>query len=630
VDTLTFGVTTIFSPTLLNDFRVNWSRENSAFTTVIQSGNGVTVPSISDIAPAAYSGANGRTGYFFIIPGSSAALSVGGGSGQIQRQLNFVDTISKVVGPHKLKFGVDYRRLSPSESPGSGLTILPFSWSSILSGTVDIVGNQHEDALNMHLNDLSFFGQDTWKATNRLTMTYGLRWDINTAPVSDTSGKPLYRLTGVFDNGPIGLSAKPMWDTYHRAFAPRFGAAYQLTPNTILRGGAGMFYDLGVGGATSAEFISFPYRRLVFGSGVPLDFSNTVYQVPPFTTQPDPDSLANAGVTAVDPNLKLPVTYQWNVAVERQLGAQTLTATYVGAYGHNLLYSTILQTPAVGVTTTLNDGRSHYNALQLQIMRRMKHGLQAMASYSFSHSNDTASNDFPGFTTFTSVSDITLPPLTPSSYDVHHNFSAALSYDIPTPAWGGAAGKAILGGWAVDGVYKLQSGGPLDVIMFGVSPALGGQTVIIRPAPVPGQPIWIPDSTQPGGTALNPAAFTLAPGGGSDEAARNAIRSPYGISQGDFAVRRRFNLTERVKLDLRVEYFNIFNHPMFAGPSTFWGFCSDTTASSCSPSSSFGKEFGNFSQGGGGGPTLNTILGQSAQYAPGGPRSGQFTAKVSF
>jgi hypothetical protein len=85
---------------------------------------------------------------------------------------------------------------------------------------------------------------------------------------------------------------------------------------------------------------------------------------------------------------------------------------------------------------------------------------------------------------------------------------------------------------------------------------------------VPGQPYWIPDRSQPSGKALNPAAFSLPPAGQAGDCPRNGLRSPYSINQTDIALRRRFNLSERVKLDVRAEYFNVFNHPMFGLPGS--------------------------------------------------------------
>ena len=144
---------------------------------------------------------------------------------------------------------------------------------------------------------------------------------------------------------------------------------------------------------------------------------------------------------------------------------------------------------------------------------------------------------------------------------------------------------------------------------------------------VPGQPFWIPDRSQPSGKALNPAAFSQPPTGQTGDFPRNGLRTVYSINQTDIALRRRFNLTERVKFDARAEYFNVFNHPMFGlpgsqcAPDDLWsyggGFLNPDFGKVCSTA--------NLDAGGGSGGS-----GQSALYAPGGPRSAQFTLKVIF
>ena len=103
--------------------------------------------------------------------------------------------------------------------------------------------------------------EDIWKVSPRLTLTYGLRWEINTPMHSITSGKPLYAVTGVFDSAPFGLGARgtPLWHTRFDNFAPRFGATFQVAPQTVLRGGFGRYYDLGYGGHLSGTMILFPY-----------------------------------------------------------------------------------------------------------------------------------------------------------------------------------------------------------------------------------------------------------------------------------------------------------------------------------------------------------------------------------
>lgn len=642
-DAVTAGVTAAISSTLVNDFRANWSQQTGPFYYTFQSAYGAIAPPKSTIIPSGFSPADSNVAYIFAeVPAGNVSLSEGLYANAIQRQLNFVNTVSKNTGSHQLKFGVDLRRLKPTTVGSSSLVMVSLTWKSLLAGTVDEVVNDTDDTITAHIFNWSLFAQDTWKTTPRLTLTYGLRWEINTPPVSDTSGKPLYALNGIFNSLPLGLApaGTPLWHPQWDAFAPRFGAAFQINPATVLRGGFGLFYDLGYGSDVD-DFLgySFPYDRETISLNVPLNLSLPAYQSIPFSTQITSKAF---GLTAVDPNLRLPVTYQWNFALERALGSQqSISATYVGAHGSDLLYGDYIVPPgsivaAAGsnVLAQRNAGASNYNALQLQFMRRMSQGLQALISYTYAHSYDMDSSDSEG-NTFPSVAAATLPPMTPSDFDRRQQFSAALSYDLPKSEWGGRIGKAALNGWGLDGIYRYQSALPLDVMMGEFSPTLG--EINVRPARVPGQPIWIPDPTQPNGKALNPAAFTLPPNGSSDDALRNSIQSPYPISQMDTGLRRQFNLTERAKLNFRVQYFNVLNHPMFGGPlapDTYWGQCTGTTPASCvgGENTLFGKvipgETLNVGLGGGRGGLDNA--GQSPLFAVGGPRSAQFSLKLTF
>ena len=261
-DTVTAGAAATIGPTMVNDFRGNWSQQASGSIYRFIPGYGSVAPSNwADVIPRGYGGNSSSSGYFFGIPGASASLSVGAYGAQTTKQLNFADTLSKAVGAHLLKFGLDYRRIRPYEQPATAILANAFSWSSILGGQVDAALNLTGDSLTVHSNKWSFFGQDIWKLTTRLSLTYGLRWDINTSPVSDTSGKPLYSLNGVFDNGPLVLTTRALWNTYYRGIAPRIGAAYQLNSKTTIRGGFGPFYDLGYGGAVANAFADFPYSE---------------------------------------------------------------------------------------------------------------------------------------------------------------------------------------------------------------------------------------------------------------------------------------------------------------------------------------------------------------------------------
>ncbi|MGC1645580.1 MAG: TonB-dependent receptor, partial [Candidatus Sulfotelmatobacter sp.] len=255
-----------------------------------------------------------------------------------------------------------------------------------MAGTTGEILLAAADPLLLRMNNYALFAQDAWRVKNHLTLTYGLRWEINTPPASISPSQPLYVLQGLFDTKPIAVVPGALWHTRYGNFAPRIGVAYQIVPKTVVRGGFGLFYDLGYGNAGNLS-IGFPYSRNEFiYKSLPFDVTQAAFQPPPFSTTFNANVLYT---TAFDPHLQLPVTLQWNAAIQRELGAnQTLTATYLGSDGRRLLRGDYVVPPAlvtsvddVTVTAIRNAGYSHYNAFQLQFQRRMSHGLQALVSY---------------------------------------------------------------------------------------------------------------------------------------------------------------------------------------------------------------------------------------------------------
>jgi hypothetical protein len=265
-------------------------------------------------------------------------------------------------------------------------------------------------------------------------------------------------------------------------------------------------------------------------------------------------------------------------------------------------------------------------------MRRMSHGLQAMVNYTFSKAMDMASSSTYGWSA-TSVTALPNMPMTPSDFDRRHNFAAMVSYETPKAAWGGAAGHHVLNGWALDGVWKVQSGPPLTVETFYDTPWFYGYAIA---EPVPGTNPWFANPIQPAGKQLNPWGFEAPTDPSTTFQYRNSLYSPYGIDQVDFALRRRFSITERFKLDFRAELFNIFNHPMFYMDTndTFWfgPYSGPQTAANA-----WDTEFGGvlywkqtINQVAYNWSGLGTKGGQNPLYAPGSNRSAQFTLKLSF
>jgi hypothetical protein len=595
-DSATVGATFVWTSSTTDDFRANWSRNTGGHTTILDGFHGAIPPPDSAMYPPGYSS---QTGQFLFLPplplDTNAEVRSGPQEANVEKQLNFIDNFSLTARAHQLKFGADFRHLNPVTNGNQyGLNIQAFSYASLQDGTVDSVFTTRGTPITAAINNYSFFVQDIWKASPRLTLTYGVRWEINTPIRSVTAGKPLYAMTGVFDSAPIGLApaGTPLWHARFDNLAPRFGAAFQLAPQTVLRGGFGRYYDLGYGGNIAGAMVYFPYEtaNLVFGP-IPFDFTNAAFQAPPFTLVP---SSSTAYISAVDPNLKVPFTYEWNAAIQRGLGAnQSISATYVGAHGDNLLRGDVIGS-SVGyrILTTRNADWSNYNALQLQFQRRMARGLQTLASYTFAKSTDTNSDDTDGNGLTTSLSAINVAAdLGPSDFDVRHSFSAAVSWQIPSPHWERLS-DGLLRNWQADCIVRISSAAPYRAFIHA------------RPNIVPGVPFYLPAPGEPGGRTLNPAAFTPAPPGQEGDLPRNFFRG-FPIDQTDLSLRRQFHLTERTSLFLGAEYFNLFNHPMFA-VDEFTGFGPPTQ-------------------------TLNEELGLlNPLYQIGGPRSGQLTIKVLF
>jgi hypothetical protein len=310
-------------------------------------------------------------------------------------------------------------------------------------------------------SNYSAFAQDEWRLTSRLGLSMGLRWEVNPAPGARSGNLPYTVRGDSLSTLVLAPQGTELWNTTWYNFAPRLGAAYILRKQggweTVVRGGGGVFFD------TGQQLGSIGYQGPGFsglGSFGSLFGSPASFPVPPAQANPvivNPPKAPYPTVFAFNPHLQLPFTLQWNASIQQALGkSQALTITYLGANARRLLQNRNLSVSKSNpsFSTVVFDGNgltSDYNALELQFQRRLARGLQALASYTWSHSIDYGSQNGE------------LPYLRGNSdFDVRHGFSAAFSYDLPNPSLNGFT-RAVLGHWGLDDRFTARTGFPVTL-----------------------------------------------------------------------------------------------------------------------------------------------------------------------
>ena len=628
--TITVGTTWQPTPHAANDLRLNYSHVSARARSFLDDFGGA-VPLADLPFPSGFTEKNGLL-LFDIFSLRNPFLEVGKVVRNVQKQINLVDSLSQQKGTHSLKFGVDYRRLFPDFDPleyeqAALFRTVPAAETGTLFRSVTVANSP----ATLLFRNLGLYAQDTWRIIPRLTMTYGLRWDVDFVPDTE-QGPKLPAVTGFDLNDFSQLSLAPNgvspFNTTYGNVAPRIGSAYQIRQNqnweTVIRGGFGVFYDLAsseVGNQIGTNHYPFGARAFNSGGTFPLDSTTAA---PPQVVPPGPSN--SAPLYAFDPHLKLPYTLEWNVALEQGLGSgQGLSMSYVGAHGKRLLFTADVSSPGPNFAQAQfvsNGGTSDYDALQIQFQRRLSGGLQALTSYTWAHSIDTGSAGSDAV-----ISNAFVPASAAGSnrassdFDVRHALTAGVTYDLPFPK-SNALARLFLGGWSVENIVLVRSSQPVDLSDTNFSEFNNGFLANVRPDLVAGQPLYLTGSQYPGGKAFNPAAFTDPPidavtGNPTRQGnvPRNLLRG-FGAAQWDLGVHRDFSLRELVHLQFRAELFNVLNHPNFGPPSGVFGEGGFGLSSQMLGAS---LDSGNL-----GGGSLSSL------YQIGGPRSVQLALKLFF
>jgi hypothetical protein len=606
----TAGASSVFSSRVSNEFRFNFSSNRLTTTQTTNAIGGNTPVSLSQLAGL---GPEGQVGVILLLGGNNIQLVE---SGQLseQKQWNLVDTVGFSLGRHQFKFGVDYRRLAPiALQPNPQAAYVYLSKAQVQANSLTTRFRAKGPAYPLYTN-FSAFAQDEWRASKRLSLSLGLRWEVNPPP-GVTQGLMPYTVQGSsLATLTLAPQGTPLWQTTWFNFAPRLGVAYILNNRqgreTVVRGGGGVFFD------TGQQLGSLSFTGPGFTSGLVAVPSASFPTPVVFPLIVNPPVAPFGAVDGFASHLQLPYTLQWNASIEQAFGkSQTFSASYIGSHAARLLQLNVLiptNNPNITNIQFVGNGlTSDYDALQGQFQRRLSRGLTALASYTWSHCLDYGSENFV-FTYQRGNCD----------FDVRHNLSAAFSYDLPRLGHGSFV-KAVMNHWGLDGRFIARTAFPIT---------LNGNT-LIDPTTlqqfhaglnfVPNQPVYLygdncatvlqglhglqPGQTCPGGRAINPLAFSNV-SSGLGNAPRNFARG-FGAWQMDLALRREFPIYENLKLQFRAEAFNVFNHPNFGVINSSFG------------TSTFGQATA----------TLASSLGVLGPlYQSGGPRSMQFSVKLIF
>jgi hypothetical protein len=574
------GWTHTFSPRLINEFHFGFSDDNQIANPTGLSPNAPTI--ILD-SPA-----------FFTL--GNAPFSVGR---VFERQWSLADRVDYVTGKHTLQFGFDTNRArdvdtnfggaDPNADSQFGSFLGSYEFSNLESfalGEYNIFSQASGNPVfSFAVPYYGFYAQDSFQALPHLTLEFGLREDFQVYP--QPAENPGFPLTGQYPNQFLRL-------------APRFGFAWQVTPNTVVRGGLGQFFD---------NMNGLNYRNAVVSNGLVSQQSSVSASynpdLPPNQQGPSFPSIlpgssplfqASPDISLVSPQFKVPYLLQASLQIERRISENT-TVSLGGMWSHalhllsgsaydlnlNPLQGTTnyiicppgtTSAPCTGQTITLptmdnglltegrinpnfgeineliSPGQSHYKSLFVQLQRRLSNGFAMQFSYTLAKSTMSNGMDFNNQFDFSNTNG-------PSLLDQRHRLSLAGVYQPRLDRFTtSSAGRALMSGWRLSGVMEFSSGRPYAALL---SPACTSPTLSFSNCGVTGN-----DNLND--TAFNEDTANTAAGiNGAGPTPGIGLNSFYGpwLERVDLALARSFEIREGKELKLQVQVFNLLNHANF-------------------------------------------------------------------
>lgn len=593
VQVVSLSLLSTLSATRINEVRFGYSRYRTSFS---------GVDATFDPASIGLNLGTGKTGLpefdFSGIFDNLGASAFSIPRGRVSRSFQVLDNFTLVSGRNTWKFGGELRRYAIDNFNdnlerglfdvfGTGLaadpavdTLANFYLGSNLFVSAN-TGNTQRTTYN---NGLAFFAQDDFRASPTFTLNLGLRWEYF-GPLSEQHNL----LSNLASDGTLAMVGTHGLDgAYNRDlnnFGPRLGFAWSVRPKTVLRAAYGIYYDyipqdlLVANFTNSAGLIANPVGSLPV---LPLNFNSSAYNGSASGPILTPATSGPFSVFVTPRNFATPYVQNFNLNIQQQLSENSaFQVGYVGSKGTRLTRLLDANQPnPFGIRPNPNFSfedvlatvsSSTYHSLQASFRSQNWHGFSGFTSYIFSKSLDDASDgiDF----NFASAA---LPQNSfnlhaehgPSTFDTRHRFTAALDYAVPEI--NRLPGK-LSQGWTLNSIVSVQSGRPIPIITSNdtsafFNPFFNTQSNFHqRPNLIPGvSPVlsnWTPATGY-----LNPLAFQQPADGTFGNLGRDAIFGP-GYWDLDFSLAKSTQIYERLNLQIRAEFFNLFNHPNFALPN---------------------------------------------------------------
>lgn len=508
-------------------------------------------------------------------------------------QVQWLNTTTWMRGSHQVKFGIDLMMPMTNEyfdvAPTRGnlrfqATFTGHAFADFLLGYPNRAELTNVFVVTQQLWSSSFFVQDDWKPSDKLTLNLGLRYDFMTPPTEkdnrlanfDPSGSG--RLVFASDGS---LADRALVKPDKNNFAPRVGAIYRINDNTLIRGGFGVFFN-------QFDRIGSEDQLALNPPGlINIQVNSTGNTNPVFRTQDgfptnylDPSNLVirNLKLRAAFEDSPRTMVQQFGGGIERQLaGNMVVSADAVGSFTKHLAVLRNLNQPLAGtrdangavpypnfgnIQAREMNGEGNYKGVDLSLEKRFGDGYGYRASYTIGEARDQAPEHLAASSGRAQNTRDLESWEGPSDFDVRHRFSANFIVELPfgpgkAMLQDGVAGH-ILGGWLVSGIYSARSGRAFTATQ-GNNNVGPDQTGLPN---LTGDPKGAETVRQ----WFNPAAFTAVPSGQFGNAGRNILRGPGWITF-DMSVQRRVNVGSRANITVRADIFNVFNRANFGLPA---------------------------------------------------------------